>query len=117
MVMVDIHCSYFYKKKKQAQYKISITVLKETGTPQQQQGQRLHGGTQARLDLERGPLIRITEQCSKENSKLQPIATVWGTPLLTEQMGKVFISDSSYLPLPYLQMWKIQVDLYKLHCS
>ena len=68
----QLHCygrhSYFYKRKKQAQYKISIIVLKKTGTTT---ARSTAGGTQGYLYLERDPLIHMTEECSMENSKLQ----------------------------------------------
>ena len=43
------------------------------------------------------PLILIIEECNKDNPKLQHNHIIWGTPLLTEQMGMMFISDGIYL--------------------
>ena len=60
IVLVDI--TIFYKRKKQVQYKISILHYCSKGDRCPLATARLTaGGTQVRLDLERDPLIRITE--------------------------------------------------------
>ena len=63
--------NYFYKKKKQAQYKISILHYCSKGDRCLLSTARsTGGGTQRGLDLERDPLMHITEEHSKENPKL-----------------------------------------------
>ena len=56
------------------------------------------GGTQGRLDLEHDPII---EECSKETAKPAHNHRIWGTLLLTEQMGKISISDGICLSHTY----------------
>ena len=94
--LVDIA---IYKKKKQAQYKIYNTLYCSKGDRCPSATARLTAaGTQGCLDLERNPLIHIIEERSKESPKLQRSLPIWGTPILTEQTGKMFISDGVYLP-------------------
>ena len=60
------------KKKKQAQYKISILRYYSKGDRCPSATTRsTDGGTQGCLDLERDPLIHIIEEHSKENPRLQ----------------------------------------------